>query len=376
MSIITTITTMTTEAVTMNIDWLEAESAIDDRLALGKRREELESKLADAPEDPEIAYQLLNVMDQLEVPPNQMAAAVEAAFTASPNHAGLMAWLGQLSYRLGDLKVSMLTLKQAITLDKEDPIANFTLAQIMLYTGTYKDGLMYAERAWDLGKASHFVKEIGRVYCITLARLGRWDEAVKFQEERLKEYPTDSQTIIDTSDIYSETGKLVEAIKMLKEAVKANPSDTDLLMRLAIHYFEADKYAEAREWADKVIEADSQHLEGWNLRAQIRLKAGDPRGALEDHGMISELSKSMPLDQAFRAECLMMLGQKEVAIDALKQGMEEVKDWPDRLKIYKQMLERIQVVRPSESPGKATPKLGPNDPCHCGSGKKFKKCHG
>jgi uncharacterized protein YecA (UPF0149 family) len=25
---------------------------------------------------------------------------------------------------------------------------------------------------------------------------------------------------------------------------------------------------------------------------------------------------------------------------------------------------------------RATPKLGRNDPCHCGSGKKFKKCHG
>ncbi|OWQ86117.1 hypothetical protein CDN98_13975 [Roseateles terrae] len=23
-----------------------------------------------------------------------------------------------------------------------------------------------------------------------------------------------------------------------------------------------------------------------------------------------------------------------------------------------------------------TPKLGRNDPCHCGSGKKFKQCHG
>ena len=23
-----------------------------------------------------------------------------------------------------------------------------------------------------------------------------------------------------------------------------------------------------------------------------------------------------------------------------------------------------------------TPKLGRNDPCHCGSGKKFKSCHG
>jgi uncharacterized protein YecA (UPF0149 family) len=25
---------------------------------------------------------------------------------------------------------------------------------------------------------------------------------------------------------------------------------------------------------------------------------------------------------------------------------------------------------------RAEPKLGRNDPCHCGSGRKFKKCHG
>ena len=25
---------------------------------------------------------------------------------------------------------------------------------------------------------------------------------------------------------------------------------------------------------------------------------------------------------------------------------------------------------------RAEPKIGRNDPCHCGSGKKFKKCHG
>ena len=140
---------------------------------------------------------------------------------------------------------------------------------------------------------------------------------------------------------------------MLTDASEANPSETDLLMRLAIHHFEMDKYTDAHQWADKVIAADAQHLEGWNLRAQIRLKQNDPKRALEYHGMISELSKSMPLDQAFRAECLMMLGQKEVAIDALKQGIEEVKDWPDRLKIYKQMLEKIQIVAPSKNKTKS-----------------------
>ena len=31
---------------------------------------------------------------------------------------------------------------------------------------------------------------------------------------------------------------------------------------------------------------------------------------------------------------------------------------------------------PLETYRRDTPKLGRNDPCPCGSGKKFKKCHG
>jgi preprotein translocase subunit SecA len=30
----------------------------------------------------------------------------------------------------------------------------------------------------------------------------------------------------------------------------------------------------------------------------------------------------------------------------------------------------------AKAPVKAGPKVGRNDPCPCGSGKKFKKCHG
>jgi len=31
---------------------------------------------------------------------------------------------------------------------------------------------------------------------------------------------------------------------------------------------------------------------------------------------------------------------------------------------------------PAARPAKAGPKLGRNDPCWCGSGKKYKRCHG
>ena len=38
-------------------------------------------------------------------------------------------------------------------------------------------------------------------------------------------------------------------------------------------------------------------------------------------------------------------------------------------------VEQIQNM-PKPAPTQATPKIGRNDPCPCGSGKKFKKCHG
>ncbi|MBR6639663.1 MAG: SEC-C domain-containing protein, partial [Muribaculaceae bacterium] len=35
-----------------------------------------------------------------------------------------------------------------------------------------------------------------------------------------------------------------------------------------------------------------------------------------------------------------------------------------------------QGQRPRPEPIKAGPKIGRNDPCPCGSGKKYKACHG
>ncbi len=358
----------------MSIEWLEAESAIDERLALRDQREKLAVQLADEPTSAEIALKLLNVMDQLEVPAPEMAEAVEPAMTANPKDPALMAWLGQLSYRLGQFKVGMLTLKHAIELDPDDVLANFTLGQMMLYAGSFEDGLRYAEKAWQLGQATHYVSEIARLYCILLARLKRFEDAYQFQLKQLENRPEDTQTLIDTADLLSEMGRGDEAQGMLKDAHEKKPSDVDLSFRISVGYFENDEVGQALFWADKVIEADAQHLEGWNLRAQIKFKLGDYEGALADHDMISELSKSMPLDQSFRASCFESMGRKQDAINALKQGIQECKDWPDRVEHYRQHLDRLTVVPPEQQRRKHN--LGPNDPCWCGSGKKLKKCHG
>ncbi|MBK8208499.1 MAG: SEC-C domain-containing protein [Planctomycetes bacterium] len=359
----------------MSIDWLEAESAIDERLALQKRREALEAAFDADNTNAENALKLILTLDQLGVAPQEIATRCEPAFQANPRDAALMAWLSQLSYRLGQLKICMVTAKHAATLDPDEPMANFTLAQVLLYSKAHEDGLRYAKRAWDVGHATHYHAQIGRLYCILLARLKRWDEAYGFQNERLAERPDDSQAVIDTADLLQEMGKREEGEALLEKAHEKKPRDTDLLFRIAVGYFENEDNLTARRWVDKLIDADAQHLEGWNLRSQIRLKLGDFAGALADHEMIRELSKTMPLDQSFRATCLEGLGRKEDAIAALKLGLDEVKQWPERVKQYKQHLERLQTVPPEQQQRRGE-KLGPNDPCWCGSGKKLKKCHG
>lgn len=358
----------------MSIEWLEAESAIDDRLALQGMRERLEEEYLKDKMNAEAALRLLNVLDQLGVSAPEIAQIMEPAFQANPNDAALMAWLGQLSYRMGEFKLSMLTLKHAIGHDPDETLANFTLGQLMLYTGAFEDAFKYAQKSWATGQATHYRKDIARLYCICLARLKRFDEAYEFQKEQLAERPDDSQTVIDTSDLLSEMGRADESVKMLEDAIAKKPSDTDLLFRMAVGKFETNDFVEAQKWATKILDVDAQHLEAWNLRSQVKFKLGNFEGAMQDHSMILELSKTMPLDQSFMASCLEGLGRKQDAIAALKQGIREAKNWPDRKRQYEQHLERLTVVPPSQQQKKHN--LGPNDPCWCGSGKKLKKCHG
>ena len=53
--------------------------------------------------------------------------------------------------------------------------------------------------------------------------------------------------------------------------------------------------------------------------------------------------------------------------DAIEEMVVTVADLSD---LTREARYRVETVR------RETPKVGRNDPCHCGSGKKFKQCHG
>jgi preprotein translocase subunit SecA len=49
----------------------------------------------------------------------------------------------------------------------------------------------------------------------------------------------------------------------------------------------------------------------------------------------------------------------------------------DPAAVLNQLREQAAAVpQPTRRPATAAPRIGRNDPCPCGSGKKFKKCHG
>jgi tetratricopeptide (TPR) repeat protein len=326
----------------MPIDWLESETAIDTRRALEARRDKLEATLAVNPRDPDAALKLLAVLDQLGVPPQEMAARVEAALRANPGESSLLAWLGQFAWRSGEAKLAMLTLKQAIATDKGEPLANFSLAQILYAAGAYKDAERHARIAFENGRASHLADQMRRLYAVVLSRLRRHEEAYALVLERLSETPEDTQALLDAHDLLRELKRGEDARRLIEQAAGKQPRNTDLLFRLAVAAFEDGELAAARNWADRLIEADAQHLEGWHLRSRIRQKQGDFEGALADAAMLPELSRTIPVDYAFTAECLIALGRKEEATTALEQGLGEGRAPAEEQRRYEKMLRRLR----------------------------------
>ncbi|SMF53123.1 SEC-C motif-containing protein [Tistlia consotensis] len=62
------------------------------------------------------------------------------------------------------------------------------------------------------------------------------------------------------------------------------------------------------------------------------------------------------------------------ATGAIRFGKKVVFPWKFDGKMN-QMANQLGKSPKSESTARQGPKLGRNDPCHCGSGKKYKKCH-
>ena len=111
--------------------------------------------------------------------------------------------------------------------------------------------------------------------------------------------------------------------------------------------------------------------------AQTAAKVEKPHAQKTDEELAEELNKISPeiLSQAKNPEMrkLVISIYRKMLVEGVDVNNEkEVKKW---LKKHPEVaaggdVQKVETVK------RAEPKVGRNDPCHCGSGKKYKKCCG
>ena len=129
-------------------------------------------------------------------------------------------------------------------------------------------------------------------------------------------------------------------------------------------------------WKDHLAEMD-------HLRQSVGLRAYAQKNPKNEYKREAfEMFETML--NAINTEAIKILFRLEIAseeeIQELEQrSLEAQKNKEMRLQQAKPDLEVGNESAQNTSPEPITrdePKLGRNDPCHCGSGKKFKQCHG
>ena len=151
---------------------------------------------------------------------------------------------------------------------------------------------------------------------------------------------------------------------------RANKGD---LQRMWSEYFakEKDIYAELLKNPDEVVTGTVSELAerfGVDLMTMTGFLDGI-NDALKEQNPIEEMDEDTVVNLGFDKE---LLYKNMVAAGAdWLYGLEEwepIFDEEKRKELYKEQKESGTVRKPA--------KIYPNDPCPCGSGKKYKKCHG
>lgn len=150
-------------------------------------------------------------------------------------------------------------------------------------------------------------------------------------------------------------------------------ADKGELQRLWADYFQKEKeiYAQLLKNPDEVVEGTVKELAekyGIDVMTMVGFLDGI-NDSLKEANPIEEMEEDTKVSLGFEKE---LLYKNMVAADAdWLYGLEEWNDIFDeetRKKLYKEQKESTTIHK--------GPKVYPNDPCPCGSGKKYKKCCG
>lgn len=158
-----------------------------------------------------------------------------------------------------------------------------------------------------------------------------------------------------------------------RDMAYSEKADKGELQKLWAAYFQKEKeiYAQLLKNPDEVVEGTVKELAG-KYSIDIMTMVGFLDGindSLKEANPIEEMEEDTKVNLGFEKE---LLYKNMVAAGA--DWLYELEEWNDifdeetRKRLYKEQKESTTIHK--------APKVYPNDPCPCGSGKKYKKCCG
>lgn len=108
--------------------------------------------------------------------------------------------------------------------------------------------------------------------------------------------------------------------------------------------------------------------------AALEVSMGRGIAALIAHELVSVVRSNDIPASVFNAEIDRRLAARAESIDARERRLE------DRERVLAVLEQRLRTmtrqIRNAQTPSAANSKIGRNERCHCGSGIKYKRCHG
>ena len=162
---------------------------------------------------------------------------------------------------------------------------------------------------------------------------------------------------------------------MYRQQVETEPNRPELRVRYANVLRFLDYHKEAVEQYRAALSLDPSNLEAYLNLGQLaqtvgnRLEARQMFESLIEHAPMSRLPLKERQDCVAEATAeLVALSGRAIQVSAPKRQVQ-----PKR---WETAPGRVPGIAPSRSLAPGAHKVGRNDPCPCGSGKKYKKCHG
>ena len=166
-----------------------------------------------------------------------------------------------------------------------------------------------------------------------------------------------------------------ETIERYERELARRPNDVSLHIGLANTLRMLGYLDEAEVEYRRALDVDAQSAEAWEVLAQLAGERKDIPEAIRCWQQVLQLAPGAPLSRDGRQELIERITRN---LAQLNRGIipEYVADMGSRGRSPREAPQSQPPVPAVSSKSVSTPKVGRNEPCPCGSGKKYKHCHG